>query len=81
MTGDLLQVLEGLDPITEELGPYVYSATHVRRIIEVTQHWAVNCCFIQYLLFQMDEKAANLQFKNKVVYQFLPELSAGRFVS
>ena len=47
MTGDLLQVLEGVDPITEELGPYVYSATHVRRIIEVTQHWAVNCCLIQ----------------------------------
>ena len=36
ITDDLLQVLEGLDPITEELGPYVYSATHVRRIIEVT---------------------------------------------
>ena len=36
LDGDLLQVLEGVDPITEELGPYVYSATHVRRIIEVT---------------------------------------------
>ena len=29
------QVLEGLDPVTEELGPYVYSATHLRRIVEV----------------------------------------------
>ena len=36
MTDVLLQVLEGVDPVTEELGPYVYSATHVRRIIEVT---------------------------------------------
>ena len=50
MTGDLLQVLEGVDPITEELGPYVYSATHVRRIIEVTQHWSVNCCLTQSLI-------------------------------
>ena len=24
-----------MDPVTEEIGPYVYSATHVRRIIEV----------------------------------------------
>ena len=31
----VLQVLEGADPITEEIGPYAYSATHVRRIIEV----------------------------------------------
>ena len=31
------QVLEGQDPVTEELGPYVYSATHLRRIVEVRQ--------------------------------------------
>jgi len=29
------EVLEGHDPITEEIGPYVYSATHIRRLIEV----------------------------------------------
>ena len=50
MTDVLLQVLEGVDPITEELGPYVYSATHVRRIIEVILHWSVNCCFTQSLV-------------------------------
>ena len=50
LTDVLLQVLEGVDPVTEELGPYVYSATHVRRIIEVTQHWAENCCFTQSLV-------------------------------
>jgi len=29
------EVLKGLDPITEEIGPYVYSATHIRRLIEM----------------------------------------------
>jgi len=28
------QVLEGADPITEELGPYVYSATHIRSLVQ-----------------------------------------------
>ena len=28
-------VLKGLDPITQELGPYVYSSTHIKRILEV----------------------------------------------
>ena len=30
------EVLEGADPITEELGPYVYSATHIRSLVEVS---------------------------------------------
>ena len=31
----VLQVLVGLDPITEELGPYVYSAQHIRTLVPV----------------------------------------------
>lgn len=33
------QVLSGLDPVTEELGPYVYSATHLRRLVSVSRTW------------------------------------------
>jgi len=28
------QVLEGADPVTEEIGPYVYSATHIRTVVQ-----------------------------------------------
>ena len=35
------QVLQGQDPITEEIGPYVYSATHIRRLIEVKLSFAL----------------------------------------
>ena len=32
------QVLNGDDPVTEELGPYVYSATHMRRLVSVSKY-------------------------------------------
>merc|ERR1719412_1191190 len=55
------QVMNGEDPETEELGPYVYSATHMRRLVSSLE----------------ENNGENLQFRSKTVYKFLPELSSG----
>ena len=72
------EVLEGHDPITEEIGPYVYSATHIRRLIEVKLYiflmWSV-LFFI--IFFKVDDIGESLQFRNKNLYKFLPHLSVG----
>ena len=65
-----------MDPVTEEIGPYVYSATHIRRIIEVTK-LSFNPSIIRKMFTQITESGEDLQFRNKVVYKFLPELSIG----
>ena len=46
------QVLEGQDPITKEIGPYVYSATHIRRLIEVLLYFLrILVDFLYLILF------------------------------
>merc|ERR1719192_1244152 len=47
--------------MTEELGPYVYSATHMRRLVSSLE----------------ENNGENLQFRSKTLYKFLPELSSG----
>jgi len=37
------QVLEGADPMTEEIGPYVYSATHIRTVVQVGTVYSTMC--------------------------------------
>ena len=39
----VLQVLEGADPVTEEIGPYVYSATHIRTVVQVGTVYSTLC--------------------------------------
>ena len=36
VTNQLCQVMAGQDPVTEELGPFVYTATHLRRLVSVS---------------------------------------------
>jgi len=55
------QVLSGLDPVTEELGPYVYSATHLRRLVSSLE----------------ETSGESIQFRSRTVYKFVPELSSG----
>jgi len=55
------EVLEGADPITEELGPYVYSATHIRSLVEDDETL----------------QGGSLSFRSRTNYKFLPHLSNG----